>query len=203
MQFSDERQWTPFFQRIGQNVSPQRVSSSECKFHFYQHIALIYCFEKSWIGLPPKSIAIKKDGNWQHWKLCLNWKRRQKCWRVEEARKSKILYFTYFNSIVAAWHELWVSASDAGSTAGQFHWADGTPVDESIWFASFPKNFGAGIETCAFLHTRHAKLWDWTCAAPTFFLCQLPDAFSTCLWCTFDAHHQEKQTALKSLRLIG
>jgi Lectin C-type domain len=75
----------------------------------------------------------------------------------------------------------WVSASDIGRTLhGQFQWADGTEVDKSIWASGQPDNSKEGKETCVFLHTGEAKLYDFSCSTTRSILCELPATLSSC-----------------------
>ena len=68
-----------------------------------------------------------------------------------------------------------MSASDIGHTAGEFHWADGSPVDEKLWEGGFPNRYGAAGEACVYLYTGNVRLFDDVCTAGSFFLvCEAP-----------------------------
>jgi Lectin C-type domain len=83
---------------------------------------------------------------------------------------------------VAAWSALWVSASDIGRTPGQFQWPDGTPVDNATWDNRQPNKAKEGQETCVYLYTEDAKLFDISCSdTAAYILCEIPAALSTCI----------------------
>jgi hypothetical protein len=70
---------------------------------------------------------------------------------------------------------LWVSASDVGRPAGQFAWADGTPVPQSFWARGQPSSFGRGKPSCVLLSTQEAKLADFDCSkGRNLVLCEQP-----------------------------
>jgi Lectin C-type domain len=75
---------------------------------------------------------------------------------------------------------LWLSASDIGSTPGDFKWADATPVDSISWAVNNPNAFREGQETCVVLDMKDGRLRDWDCTKYYFVLCELPKQITAC-----------------------
>jgi hypothetical protein len=99
--------------------------------------------------------------------------------RKRVKKRSVKLKFKLF-ALFAGWN-FWVSASDIGqSPHGQYLWADGSPVDNSLWASKEPNRAGAGKETCVSLDTGYVKLRDARCSGSVYILCELPAALSSC-----------------------
>lgn len=81
-------------------------------------------------------------------------------------------------------HAFWLSGSDIDRTPGQFHWLDGTVVENSSWNYHpqqiEPNQFGVGKKACIELGTLYAKLFDYNCFNIAMPLCELPAALSAC-----------------------
>jgi hypothetical protein len=101
---------------------------------------------------------------------------------VSDARPVKSEYFgaresgNYKMRPISGFH--WVGASDVGQQPGQFHWTDGTKVDDAWWRSGEPNHHGQGKETCVLLGD--AKLGDFPCSKPVYFVCQVGDKFADC-----------------------
>lgn len=72
------------------------------------------------------------------------------------------------NSIV------WVGASDAGKTNGDFHWIDETKVEDALWREGYPKNHRHGVDTCVTLEGTHKALTDAACDRKLIAVCKVP-----------------------------
>jgi Lectin C-type domain len=96
-------------------------------------------------------------------------------------KRFEIEILTFCSVAVGFWDNFWVSASVRGRTPhGQFHWADGTPVDKSTWLSGQPDQAKEGQEMCVFLYTGDAKLFDLSCSYTFRILCEIPAALSSC-----------------------
>lgn len=92
--------------------------------------------------------------------------------KVEAIRDFPLLF-------IAASNWVWLSGSNIDQTSGQFHWADGTHVDKSLWKAGHPNNNGK--ERCVDLNTNYTKLFVNDCSTSSFVLCEVPKAIASCL----------------------
>jgi hypothetical protein len=139
---------------------------------FWKH-ASDYCEN---LGMPMASLKSKPLINAATIELKKQGSGKRKIISIYKKMSHFILWF--FSEV----DHFWLSASDAGRTAGVFAWGDGTPVDESTWYPGYPKNFKAGSKTCVYLATGESTIYDVTCEAAgilgPYALCQMPP---TCL----------------------
>ena len=75
----------------------------------------------------------------------------------------------------------WVSANDINRPPGQFYWADGTPVDNSMRGADETQQNGEGKEACIYVESLADRIYDEECTRAYHILCEVPEELKSCL----------------------
>jgi len=65
----------------------------------------------------------------------------------------------------------WTTATDIGHQPGQFYWANGRKIEQSLWALGKPDEFGLGKETCVALY-RNYEFSDDSCSHTHYFICE-------------------------------